>query len=147
MALVPDDGDDPLDDFEKTFVFPGRGQAKPAAWALDPRAHFALVCGARGCPPLQPRAFLPESLDVQLDRASRDALASPRHLNWDARTHALEASEVFEWYAADFGGADGALAFIRRYAPASVASRIQHGEAKRIERFIPWDWTLNQTPR
>jgi Protein of unknown function, DUF547 len=135
-----------LNAFERAFVFPGRGQVKPAAWALDPRAHFALVCGAKGCPPLQPRAFLPESLDVQLDRATRDALASPRHLSWDARTHALAASEVFEWYAADFGGADGALAFIRKYAPASVRSVLLHGEAKRIERFTPWDWDLNQTP-
>ena len=67
-----------LNTFERTFVFDGypvpAAGAKPAPRprGFDPRAHFALVCGAIGCPPLQPRAFLPESLDVQLDaRADR----------------------------------------------------------------------------
>jgi hypothetical protein len=136
-----------LNDFEKAFVFPDRGQVKPISEALDPRAHFALVCGAKGCPPIQPRAFLPESLDAQLDRATRDALAGPRHLKWDPRTHTLEASEIIEWYAADFGGPDGALKFIRHYARAPVRAAIERGEVKSIARFIPWDWDLNQTPR
>jgi hypothetical protein len=136
-----------LNDFEKSFVFPGRGTAKPGPYALDPRAHFALVCGARGCPPLEPRAFLSESLEAQLDHATRESLASPRHLKWDPRSRRLEASEIFEWYAADFGGARGALAFIRKYGPAEVRSAIDRGEVTSISGFIPWDWELNQTPR
>ena len=35
---------------------------------LDPRIHFALVCGAKSCPPV--RVFTPENLDAGLDAAA-----------------------------------------------------------------------------
>src|SRR6266516_5110053 len=50
-----------LDDFERHFLFADyqhlAGGEPPAA--LDPRVHFAIVCGALGCPPLLPRAYRP----------------------------------------------------------------------------------------
>src|SRR5262249_47343404 len=68
-----------LDDFEKHSLFDNYAHrmTSPPPATLDPRVHFAIVCGALGCPPLQPRAYLPESLDRQLDRAVRDALGAP----------------------------------------------------------------------
>ena len=106
-----------LNSFERTFVFNGyapappgaKSKPKPRPKSLDPRAHFALVCGALGCPPLQPRAFRAESLDVQLDRAVRDALAGPRHLRWEPEYHVVRGSQIFEWYEADFGGPTAAF--------------------------------------
>ena len=32
----------------------------------DARLHFVLVCGAKGCPPLIPNAYLPRTVDKQL---------------------------------------------------------------------------------
>ena len=35
---------------------------------MDPRIHFALVCGAKSCPPI--RVYTPESLDQGLEAAA-----------------------------------------------------------------------------
>jgi hypothetical protein len=137
-----------LDAFERTFVFAGfdRKTANPPA-GLDSRAHFALVCGARGCPALLLRAYSPDSLDAQLDFAVRNALASPSHLRIDPKTDALEASSIFEWYANDFGGAAKVWDFLVRYAPRAMQSSLARIRPRGIPRSIPWDWALNAPER
>ncbi len=138
-----------LNSFERTFVFdgypaPGPG-AKPAPppRTLDPRAHFALVNGAIGSPPLQPRAFLPESLDAQLDQACRDALASPRHLQWDPVLHRVAASSLLSWSEGDFGGPSKTYEFVERFAPDSLHAALAAKPQHVIDTFVPWDWDLN----
>ncbi|MEO6246071.1 MAG: DUF547 domain-containing protein, partial [Opitutaceae bacterium] len=37
----------------------------------EPRTHFALVCAARGCPPLRAGAFVGARLDTQLDEQGK----------------------------------------------------------------------------
>ena len=142
-----------LNEFERQFCFDGRevpvpGQkTKPLPKTLDPRVHFALVCGAIGCPPLQPRAFTADSLDAELDRATRDALAGPRHLVWDDALGRVRASSVFTWYDFDFGGPTQAFEFLARHAPDSLRSALAARTSRTIDSFIPWDWDLNETPR
>jgi len=137
-----------LDEFERAFVFEGWDLAstKPRPKSLDPRAHFALVCAAQGCPSLRPRAFVAESLDAQLDRAVRDALASPSHLQWNATVGQLSGSSIFEWYAADFGGPDQAFEFMRVHAPPEIGAVLASRETKRLDRIVPWSWKLNLVP-
>ena len=148
-----DDRDYNLDQFERAFVFdtpdPAAAGSKPntPAKTLDPRAHFALVCGALGCPPLQPRAFTADSLDAQLDHATRDALANPNHLSWDPILKRLAASAVFSWYEADFGGPAKAFEFAARYAPEALRAEIAGKPQPGIDRVLPWNWDLNVVPR
>ena len=40
----------------------------------DARFHFVLVCGAVGCPPLINKAYLPSTLNAQLDKQTKIAL-------------------------------------------------------------------------
>jgi len=136
-----------LNTFERTFVFEGfdHKSGGTAPKALDPRAHFALVCAAQGCPPLQPRAYRADSLDAQLDFAARSALASPHHLQPPTSSR-LWVSSIFNWYAADFGGPAGAFAFIVRYAPGAVKEQIAKRDITSIWQYLQWDWTINQTP-
>ncbi len=138
-----------LNTFERRFVFEGfdpkNGGKLPRT--LDPRAHFALVCAAKGCPPLRPAAYRAESLEVQLDRATREALASPAHLRWTPDAGVLYASSLFNWYVADFGGVDGAYAFVVAHAPAPVSESLRARTGGRIDQFITWDWKLNIVPR
>lgn len=138
-----------LDEFERHFLLAdfdrARGGVPPAQ--LDPRVHFALVCGALGCPPLLPRAFRPESLEIQLDFATRNALALPRHLRVNEATGALETSAIFDWYAADFGGPGGAVGFIGKYAPPKVRKSMDSTKSTPRRGAIPWDWNLNQSER
>lgn len=134
-----------LEDFERRFLFEEyrrRPGEKPPE-RLDPRVHFALVCGARGCPPLAPRAWRGGSLDRDLEAVTRRALESPMHLQWDEESNTLSASAIFEWYEADFGGRDRAFAFLMHYAPDAIRERVEITGVTGIQSTIPWDWALN----
>ncbi|HEY2954063.1 MAG TPA: DUF547 domain-containing protein [Candidatus Eisenbacteria bacterium] len=137
-----------LDQFEREFLFAGYDRAKGGdpPPALDPRVHFAIVCGAVGCPPLLPRAYKPDSLERQLEFATRNALALPRHLTLSEQTGRLDASAIFQWYTADFGGMERAFEFVRKYAPARTRAAIEKRKLNAITGMTPWDWNLNQFP-
>lgn len=146
-AILLGDSTYSLDAFERKYVYAGfdRSSDTPPA-ALDPRAHFALVCGAVGCPPLQPRAYLPQTLDRQLDQAVRETLASPRHLEWKPEENLLRGSEIFSWYFRDFGGLEQAFTFAMKYAPPKVRAWAKQKNLRQFAFFVPWDWALNHTP-
>jgi hypothetical protein len=137
-----------LNDFEIAFCFGGwdRMSGVPVPPTVDPRVHFALVCGAMGCPPLLPRAYEPDSLERQLDYATRNALRLPRHLDLDTTTGRVGVSTIFNWYQADFGGHEGTWAFVKRYAPPTIRAFIEKRALVRPGRYVPWDWGLNQIP-
>jgi uncharacterized protein DUF547 len=136
-----------LDQFEGVFVFPDRNLSAPLNnhWRLDPRAHFALVCGAVGCPPLRREVYVPEALDAQLDQATNEALASPAHLRFNPATGGLEQSQIFAWYPWDFDmrGWD----FLVQHAPEPMRAEIARRKFTQASGVIPWDWNLNQAPR
>ncbi len=56
----------------------------------------------------------------------------------------IVTSQIFEWYAADFGGDAGVRAFLARFGPAPAASTAV--TTQKI-RYRPYDWTLNATSR
>lgn len=136
-----------LEEFEHHFVFADydRQAGQPPPKSLDPRAHFALVEGAVGSPPLQQRAFRSDSLDLQLDRAVRTSLASPRHWKPVVGAHAVQLSSLFYRYAADFGGRSNFVAWALPYV-----AKERRGELG-VKSTVPaatsqilWDWKLNQ---
>src|SRR5260370_15764935 len=43
----------------------------------EPRIHFALVCAAKGCPPLRSQAYVADRLNEQLDDQAKQFLATP----------------------------------------------------------------------
>lgn len=99
----------------------------------DPRIHFALVCGARSCPPIS--SYGGENLDEQLDKAAASFIngIGARH---DPSEHTLYLSRIFKWYAGDFGGAEDALQLVDSYldGPGDITGA-------RI-RYLPYDWTV-----
>lgn len=116
-----------------------------AAQRLDARIHFALVCGARSCPPIQ--AYEAQRLEAQLDTATRAFVnGGGAQLDEDGRT--LRLSPIFRWYAADFGAGPLALyrlqpllSFLARHAQGQLREVLQRG-APRV-RFLAYDWSLN----
>jgi len=135
-----------LDEFEKHFLFEDfdRKPGTPLPATLDPRVHFAIVCGAIGCPPLQPRAFRPESLDVQLDAAVRHTLASPAHYIHTAGAPSVRLSALFFWYAPDFGGEKAVLPWVAKYLPKPRRAELEAVRERAMTAQINWDWKLNQ---
>lgn len=135
-----------LDGFERHFLFQDfdRAPGSVVPRGLDPRIHFALVCGAVGCPPLQPRAFKAESLEIQLNAAVRGALASPRHFQRTVGANAVRMSAIFFWYPADFGGQQAALQWALPYLPKGERLEIEKMKPAPAIAQLPWDWKINQ---
>lgn len=95
----------------------------------EPRVHFAVNCASRSCPPLQPAPWKAETLEADLDRAAR-AFLTDNPLGIDPATGRV--SQIFEWYAGDFGGPAGVRSFLGRYR--NVPDKIA---------FLEYDWNLN----
>lgn len=136
-----------LAQFERAFVFGGheREPGKEPPPGFDARAHFAVVSGAKGCPPLLRRAYRPDSIDAQLEFATRNALALPNQLRWNDRTNGPEITTMFDWHSRDFGGTDQIVDFVKRYCPEPMKVRIEQKNMRWIGTFIPWDGGLNHS--
>lgn len=68
----------------------------------DPRFHFVLVCGAVGCPPLINKAFMPNTLEAQLQKQAKLAVNGNYFVKVDVKKKRVEGSKILEWYKEDF---------------------------------------------
>lgn len=106
----------------------------------DPRSHFVLVCGAVGCPPITNFAYRPITLERQLDNQTSKALNDPSFLRVDTESGKAELSQIFNWYAADFGtNKKERIAFINSF-------RTQNLPDNTSINYYPYDWSLNTVP-
>lgn len=120
-----------LDDIENTILRPT---------FRDPRVHYAINCASIGCPNLMARAWRSETLEADLDAAARDYVNHSRGVVV-AADGAVRASRIYDWFSADFGGADSAIiAHVRRYAEPELAERL--AGVSRIAGY-DYDWSLN----
>lgn len=103
----------------------------------EPRIHFALVCGALGCPELRAEPYLPEKLDAQLTDQGRKFLRDHSKNRVDAETRTIHLSPIFKWFADDFKRQSGSVfKFVQGYRP-----ELQPGSWK--IRYTDYDWSLN----
>ena len=119
----------------------------------DPRFHAALVCAAKGCPPLSPRPFAASDLDAALDAAARRWVATTAY-SADRAAGTVALSMIFDWYGEDFvagrkgdltkvdGDAEAALWFLSRYAPVEDAAWLVSGRVATTWKV--YDWSLNR---
>lgn len=107
----------------------------------EPRVHLALVCAARGCPPLRREPYRGDQLEEQLDDQARRYLASPAGLQLFANQRRVAISSIFRWFSADFGGPAGVRAFLVRYAPPAARAALADETTK--VTFLDYDWRLN----
>jgi hypothetical protein len=107
----------------------------------DPRIHAALVCAARGCPPLRREAYTAGHLDDQLDSNTRQWLSDAKLNSFDAQRRTARISSIFKWYRGDFPNLEQ---FLARYGPAGAAF-LRQGTAKIAH--VDYHWGLNdQSP-
>jgi len=69
---------------------------------LDPRIHFYINCGARGCPALNVGAIARDATEAQLDVAAKRFINDEAHVRFDPSSKTLYLSRIFEWFADDF---------------------------------------------
>jgi hypothetical protein len=115
------------------------------AWIVkpvDPRIHFALVCGSRSCAPIDyyDRATIYE----QLEAAAKSFVNSSEVITLPEEGKVL-LSEIFRWYEADFGGKRGVVDFLYDYLADEHARQFirENAETVRFE-YIYYDWNLNR---
>lgn len=99
---------------------------------LDPRIHFTLNCGATSCPPVA--YYNPERLDEQLQLATESFVSQTSVFSKEENT--LTVSELFDWYAEDFGGYEGILSLFR-------ALKIIGDSDSPVLTYTPYNWNLD----
>jgi len=108
---------------------------------VDPRIHFALVCGSNSCPPID--VYEAREIDEQLDLVA-GAFINSEEVTVEQEDNKLRLSRIFKWYEADFGGKQDVIAFIIKY-------RYDPDEKTFLERnlqqlhvaYNDYDWSLN----
>jgi hypothetical protein len=110
----------------------------------DPRIHFAIVCGAKGCPRLRDEAYAAETLESQLSQNSRDFFADPTKFKFNPTTKQLKLSPILKWYASDFGlDAASRLKSIAPYLPDAARQGIGTEAAPPID-YLDYDTDVNE---
>lgn len=101
----------------------------------DPRYHLVLVCGAIDCPPIDNKAFQPESLEEHLESRTMNALNNDGFIfESDGKVH---LSQIFQWYGSDFGkNTSEILDYINQYRSTPF-------ESTKVE-YYEYDWSLNE---
>ncbi|GAB3732983.1 DUF547 domain-containing protein [Hymenobacter agri] len=104
----------------------------------DPRIHFALVCGAKGCPRLNRQAFVGNQVDAQLTVQARKVLQDPKFVRVNDAAKKVQISEIFKWYEPDFKatGKTG-LAYLNQFRDSKIIPATYSVE------YYPYDWALN----
>lgn len=104
----------------------------------DPRFHFVLVCGANGCPPILNKAYLPFTLEEQLNKQTRLGVNNPNFIKVNEKTRKVQLSQIFEWYKEDFVSKDSQeIDFLNKY-------RINKIDDNYKISYYTYDWNLNK---
>lgn len=119
-----------LDDLEQGLI---RSKYK------EPRVHFALVCAAKGCPPLRSEPYEGARLSAQLDDQARTFLSQKAKNDASSSGKTAYLSPIFKWYMEDFGGRKASvLAFVKKWLPVETDWDVA---------WTDYDWSLNEDKR
>jgi hypothetical protein len=101
----------------------------------EARFHFVLVCAGLGCPPIISNAYLPNTLESQLQKQTEIALNNPSFIKVKGKK--VQLSQLFEWYKGDFTqGGKSQIDYVNQYRKEKIDSGAKIG-------YYPYDWTLN----
>lgn len=104
----------------------------------DARIHFALVCAAKGCPPLSSNAYRPELLDETLYLQTKNALNLPDFIRVSPKEKKVFIPEIFKWYRDDFLAEHKTLiGYLNMYLRNPIPTDY-------TVDFYAYDWRLNE---
>lgn len=82
-----------LDDIEHTIL---------RANKYDPRYHFVLYSASRGGAKLLNKAYIPDKLQEQMEKQTKEKINSQGFYEIDYENNTLYLNQIFEWYEKDF---------------------------------------------
>lgn len=111
----------------------------------DPRVHFAMVCAAKGCPPLRSEAFEADKLNAQLEDQARIFLAQAKKNRFMLEQKSIEISNIFNWFQGDFGKTTpDVLRYISRFLPKDKGEYLSANAETIKVSYTEYDWSLNE---
>ena len=98
----------------------------------DARLHMLINCAARSCPALLNRAMTADNVEHYLNERTRKFVKHKNHNN--VKADALHLSQIFQWYADDFGNIQK---FIAEYSDVKVSPNAR-------VYYKKYNWALNE---
>jgi len=112
---------------------------------LDPRVHFALVCGAKSCPPI--RVYNSSILEQGLTLAAKAFCNEEHNLLINTKEKSIHISSLFKWYFHDFAESkENLLEWLKQFLNETNASKLQTvlDNPPYTVDYIVYDWSLNE---
>lgn len=111
----------------------------------EPFIHFALVCGAKSCPPI--KTYSTDGLEDQLKLAAEAFLDSDDGLTIDMNKKQIFLTKILSWYQEDFGkNKEEVLQWILANLPdgerKSQLKELLDGKSYKVG-YKHYDWGLN----
>ena len=103
----------------------------------EPKIHFAIVCASIGCPPLASIAYIPKTLNSQLQSSMEIFLADKSKNKYDSSINTLFVSKIFDWFSGDFTKNSSLISFIKS------GMKIEIPEDAKI-KYTDYNWNLNE---
>ncbi len=108
---------------------------------VDPRIHFALVCGSNSCPPID--VYEEKEIDEQLELVASGFINSEEVIV-EEESKRLRVSRIFKWYEDDFGGREGVLSLIIKYCyDPKEKDFLKKAVSELRILYNDYDWSLN----
>ena len=102
----------------------------------EPRFHFAINCASFSCPNLLNEAFLPETIDKQLETVTKSFI-NDKTKNTITATD-IKISEIFNWFGSDFKTKKtSVIDFINKYSTVKI-------DKKAKVKYLNYNWNLNK---
>ena len=102
----------------------------------EPRIHFAINCASFSCPNLLNEAYMPKTLDKQLEVAAKSFVNDITKNNITASE--IKISEIFNWFASDFKTKNTSVVdFINTYSIIKI-------DKKARVKYLNYNWSLNK---
>ena len=111
----------------------------------EPLIHFALVCGAKSCPPI--KTYSQKHVMKELTLAAESFLESDDGCQVDKEKNEVKLSRIFKWYIEDFGSTNSSLLnWIHDHMPESTKkndlTEMLKNESYKLS-FMHYDWGSN----
>ena len=114
----------------------------------EPKIHFALVCGAKSCPPI--RTYSAADIHQQLQLAT-ESFVEGDDVKVDKWKAEVKISKIFKWYREDFGDTNrDVLLFIYDHMSETVKRKnLKELLDKNTFKltYVTYDWKLNSNDR
>ncbi|XP_057314242.1 uncharacterized protein LOC130655492 isoform X2 [Hydractinia symbiolongicarpus] len=110
----------------------------------EPKIHFALVCGAKSCPPI--KTYSAGDVDNQLKLAAESFLEGDGCIV-DMKKKEVCVSQILKWYKEDFGSNKQQIVQFVHDNMGACEKKTQLAELLKSSNFklnhIPYDWGIN----